>query len=112
MYNVNHLFVSREMNVKMLLAYGFRKDGQDYGYRCDVMNKQFTLQVNITTQGDIAATIIDKVTGEDYILHRITSATGAFVGQIREEHDAILLDIAENCFPQKHFKTTQADAIV
>lgn len=112
MYNVNHLFVSREMNVKKLLAYGFRKDGQDYGYRCDVMNKQFTLQVNITTQGDIAATIIDKVTGEDYILHRITSATGAFVGQVREEHDAILLDIAENCFPQKHFKTAQADAIV
>ena len=112
MYDVTHFFPCREINDKTLLAYGFRKDDQDYWYRCDVMNNQFTLQVKISSQGEIAASVIDKVTKEEYILHRIASATGAFVGQVREEHDAVMLDIAQNCFPQKHFKTRQADAIV
>ncbi len=85
MHDINDIFARREVDVQRLSAYGFCQNEQCYIYSRDVADGQFVMTVTITRHGEISAVVVDRLTEEEYILHRIRSATGAFVGKIREE---------------------------
>jgi predicted DNA-binding protein (MmcQ/YjbR family) len=112
MNDINDIFSQREMNFQNLESFGFHQDKQHYFYSCDLLNGQFIMTVKITLHGEISTTLVDKFTKEDYILHRITSATGSFVGKVREEYEWVLINIAKKCSTLKVFKTKQANEII
>ncbi|AOP43047.1 MmcQ/YjbR family DNA-binding protein [Edwardsiella piscicida] len=112
MHDINDIFVQREVDAQRLSAYGFRQNEQCYIYSRDVADGQFVMTVTITRHGEISAAVVDRLTEEEYILHRIRSATGAFVGKIREEYENELINIAEKCFSLHPFKTEQAKEVI
>lgn len=112
MKNINDIFAQRAINPSSLNTYGFKQDDHGYLYSSDLLKGQFIMSTRITMYGKVSTTLMDKSTGEDYILHLIPSATGSFVGKIRDEYERKLTDIAEKCFVLKIFKSKQAIAVI
>lgn len=72
---------------------------------------QFRLEVCISPAGEAACRLIDVLTQEEYVLHRIEGATGAFVEQVRAEYRAALLGIRDACFDRSGFRADDKRAL-
>ena len=104
------LFRSKKPDPDKLLRYGFCRDGGEYTYETGIAGGRFVLTVRVSTSesGAVDAEIRDANTGEAYVLHRVNAATGAFVGQVRNERDEVLRAVADACFDPDVFKSASA----
>ena len=105
-------FHNRKANPEKLLAYGFVQDHSGYCYGTEIADGQFRLVVSISRNGEVRTQVIDKETGDEYILHRTAKATGAFVGTVKADYEAALTEIDEKCFDPDVFKSEQAKEII
>lgn len=96
--------MKKKADIKKLKKYGFRKNGDKYSYSVDIMNGEFTLNIDITDETEIRTELIEKAFNEPYTLHLVESAEGTFVGQIREQYEKIIEEIKEKCFEIKAFE--------
>lgn len=71
----------------------------------------FALTIQISTDHAITTDLIEKETNEAYILYK-TTASGAYIGEIRAAIKQIIDDIAQNCYETAVFKTAQAQMII
>lgn len=94
---------NKKYNTKKLLDFGFKPVTDGYAYKTELMNGEFVLTVSIDKSGKVTTETIEKDTGDLYTLH-LTYSEGSFVGQIRDEYNSILKDIAENCYEIGIFK--------
>ena len=62
------------------------------------MDGQFRLVVSVTDVGKISTVLQEAAFGEEYILHRMPGANGAFAGRVKEEYELISQTISEQCF--------------
>ena len=53
----------------------------------------------------ISSDVIELSTGEKFMLYYVTSATGEFVGKIREEYNNIIEKVKNNCCSKNIFKS-------
>lgn len=109
---VETIFLRKTVNLEKLAAYGFIQDADAYSYRTVLPGSGFELTVQIAGQGKISTAVTDPATGEAYTLHLAGSAVGSFVGNIREEYENALREIAEKCFEPDVFKSAQAKALI
>jgi len=98
------------INVKALLDYGFIKNDNIYTYETNILNNKFKVLVNISDK--LESKIIDNLTNEEYILVDIDTATGNYVGKIREEYENILSDIINNCTSNNKYESKQTYEII
>lgn len=112
MLEPSELFARRRLVPEKLLAYGFRKAGDGYAYQTVLPESQFTLTVSVAPSGEVSAVVMDTAFSEEYTLHRVPGASGAFVGAVRAAYEAALLDIAERCAERDVFKTANARAVI
>jgi predicted DNA-binding protein (MmcQ/YjbR family) len=112
MKDIDEIFARRAVDVPALRAYGFVPNGRGHIYSCDVLGGDFTLSVKVSAQGHVSAAVTDAATHEDYLLHRVASASGPFVGQLRKAYELKLTDIAEKCFVADVFQSPQAKAVI
>lgn len=106
-------FDFKSPNYKKLLYYGFKCDGQCYGYITNILNGQFEMRVNIDGKsGEVKTELIDAGSGEPYTLHLVEDAGGAFVGEVREAFESVLSEIAEKCFESDVFKGEVAHFVI
>lgn len=105
-------FQKRKPNVDKLMSFGFETINENYIYTTNIVDNQMRLTVTITKDGVMNTEVIDISTEDEYVLHRIESAAGAFVGRVKAEYDAILTELMENCFDHDVFKTNQAREII
>lgn len=96
--------MKKNANVEKLKMYGFKKNKNVYSYSADIMNGDFTLNIDIINGNEIKTELIEKAFNEPYTLHLVESAEGTFVGQIRDEYEKIVADIKEKCFEIKAFE--------
>lgn len=96
-------FKNKRYNTKKLAEYGFKSSKKGYLYETELLDGQFVLNVNIDNDGNLSTETIEKDTGDLYTLH-LTYSEGSFVGQIRDEYNSVLKDIAENCYEMEIFK--------
>lgn len=90
---------------RALLAYGFMKSEETF-----TLQKELPcgLLLAVTVQGgEMKDELTDPLTGDPYILHRVEGATGAFVGEVREELAAALEEIEKKCFLSDPFGSEQ-----
>ncbi len=106
------IFKNKKMNLEQLLSFGFSKKGNMYTYSADIIGGQFEMTVHITQDERITTKIIDKATNDEYVLHKIPSACGKFVGAVKAEYEAILNDIAEKCFERDVFKSEYSKMVI
>jgi len=71
-----------------------------------------SLTVEVSPDGEVAAKVEDATFGEEYVLHLVPHAEGAFVGQVRTEYSEILDDIAKKCFDLHIFREEQSRALI
>ena len=90
--------MKKKADIKKLINYGFKKNKNKYSYSTDIMNGDFTLNIDVINENKIQTELIEKAFGEPYTLHLVEGAQGTFVGEIRDQYQQILNDIKEKCF--------------
>ncbi len=108
---LEELFKRKTVDIPKALTFGFIQKNSEYIYETDILDGAFLLQVIIDTDGNIDTKLIEKATDDEYVLHK-TSATGSFVGEVRNAIEAILIQVASHCFHTEVFKSTQAKDII
>ena len=99
-----NFFQYKKLNRKKLLDYGFQENKNAFKISREIFNGDFRLTIQIKQPNIVETTLLELATDETYTLH-LTTAQGSFVGQIREEYNKILEDIAEKCFEKDVFKS-------
>lgn len=105
-------FENRKLNIEKLLSYGFEKSDNGYMYRVDLVEGQMKMTVIVSRDGLVHTEVIDNTSGDEYVLHQVVGAAGAFVGQIKSEYEAMLEEISVKCFDLEVFKSEQAKAVI
>lgn len=95
-----------------LAAFGFKPEAGGYVYRAPLADGQFEAVVNVAADGRVTADAVDAETGEVYALVKVAAATGAFVGKIRSELEAVLTEAAAKCFYADRFKSAVARSVI
>lgn len=106
------VFKNRKPNDQKLLIFGFTKQKDSYTYSADIADGQMKMIVTVAKDGRIHTEVLDNSSGEEYVLHLVPSAVGAFVGQVREEYEALLEEISAKCFDLEIFKSKQAKNVI
>ena len=121
MLQASELFAKRRLVPEKLLAYGFCKEGDAYAYQTVLPASRFELTVSVAPADEdssaggacqVSTVLMDAASHEEYTLHRVPGAAGAFVGAVRDAYEAALLDIAEQCSERDVFKTANARAVI
>lgn len=81
-----------------LLQYGFTKTSDIYVYKCGIFNNEFTLIVEINNSSEVNTSLIENSFKEPYIIYKVPTSQGEFVGKIKKEVSLILEDIKNKCF--------------
>ncbi|MBQ7874259.1 MAG: MmcQ/YjbR family DNA-binding protein [Oscillospiraceae bacterium] len=101
-------FKNKTASAEKLLAFGFAEKNAVYSYSAPICGGDFTVEVTVVLPCSVAAKVKDSAFGEEYVLHLVADAKGAFVGKIREEYEAVLTEISKKCFEHDVFKTDYA----
>lgn len=105
------IFKYKKVKLNTLEDYGFTKNSDLYTIEQDIMDGEFTLSVQIDSQGQLDTNLIEKATGEEYMLYK-TNAQGAFIGEVRTAVGEVLSRIADTCYETAIFKTPQAQMVI
>lgn len=100
-------FEHKKLNPEKLLKYGFTKTSGSYQYMTAIMNGQLRLSVFIAFDGSVSTKVIDNLTNEEYLLYKVASSVGAYVGEVRSECENVLTDISLNCYDPDIFHSEQ-----
>lgn len=107
---IDNIFKNRRADFSKLTEYGFKKRGKSYKYTRILFGSGFEMTVAITEGGKISTKVTEPDVGE-YTLH-LTESTGNFVGQVREEYERTLKEIADACFLPDVFKAEQTKRLI
>ena len=110
-YKMYEMVLEKEINEEKLLGFGFVKCEKGFAYTKDIPDIQMTARVEIS-EGKLTTRLTDNFSGEEYVLHRVPSAVGSFVGLVRECHEKLLDDILKNCFDSDVFSEEQSKEII
>lgn len=109
-------FLKRRILWDKLIPYGFTKEKDRYVLNKNILENQFQMTVMITVNEETDVQVDTKLTDleskEEYTLHRVAGTTGIFVGAVRQGYDSILCDIADKCFEENIFQSTQAKELI
>ena len=95
-------FYHKKINTEKLLLFGFTASDAGYLYKTDLLNGQFELQLSVTGENKAVARLMEKAFGEEYTLHLIADAAGAFVGSVRKAYQAVIADFRERAGAPRH----------
>lgn len=110
MDTVDSIFAGKISNENALMEYGFTNKTYSFKYTTLLPECGLVLTVTVSENAldangkpEISVGLNDPDTGEPYVLHMVSSATGSYVGKVRRETELILRDISEKCFISPHF---------
>lgn len=107
----DELFRRKIVDIQKAILFGFVQSNSNYIYETDILDGSFLLQIIITPDGNIDTKLTEKAIGDEYVLYK-TNATGSFVGEVRNAIEAILKQVAEQCYNTEIFKSAQAKEII
>mgnify|MGYP002624552278 CR=1 FL=1 len=113
------IFTQKKLIPEKLLDFGFSKEGGEgsFSHKTEILGGEFTLFLGFSLgkvespRLHIETKLIEKATGEEYVLYK-TRAAGTFVGEVREAIEAVLLDVAEKCSVQSVFAFPQTERVI
>lgn len=105
-------FARRKLNREKLLRYGFAEGAQGYQYGTSVLNGELELTVFVSPDGSVSTQMTDTATGDEYVLYKVASSVGSYVGEVRAACGEVLTDIAQACFEPDAFRGEQTAAVI
>lgn len=109
---MSDIFTNKKVNFQKLLKFGFKKTDDGFCYSIYLLNKQFKLDIKITSTGKLHTKLFECETNDEYTLHLVQNATGTFVGKIKDEYDYVIKKIVDACFDNNIFKSEYAQRII
>lgn len=104
-------FKDKTVLFERLEPFGFSVVEDGYYYRRPILEGQLLVEIVITHSGQLLGKVVDVDMGEEYHVFRSATASGRFVGLVREAYQAILEEIAEACFCASPFRSEQANRL-
>ena len=98
------------INYNKLLEYGFILKDKTYYYEKNILDNRFKIIVEISSE--MISKVIDNRLDEEYLLVDVESATGNYVGTIKEEYNNILSDIINTCTKNEKYKSKQLKEVL
>ncbi len=108
---IEKIFKNYIPNNAKLEKYGFQLQDGAYRYAANIVDNQFRLDITIA-DNDIATSVTDLSTDEEYTLFLSDSAVGSFVGSVRTAYENALTDVALKCFDRCVFKLPYSQALI
>ena len=105
------VFSRRRFSTKRLEDYGFRNMDVCYSLSKEFMDGDFTAEIRVYQNGNIAGRVMDNMISEEYIPLRMPNYEGAFVGSVRAAYEELLLGIADACCTEVSFVSDQSNRI-
>lgn len=105
-------YKNKKVNISKLKNAGFIQNGDKFEYTRKILDGELELYVCIDSGAVIRTKITDTSCGEEYVLHLIDSAIGAYVGRVREIHKAFLDWIYNHCLENEVCISGQVKAII
>lgn len=106
------VFNHKKPNFEKLRAFGFTESNGTHTYRTTIADGQFQMSITLSKQAAISTQVIDLVSKDEYVLHRIAGTSGAFVGMIKTDYESVLLEVANKCFESDVFKNQPAQQVI
>ena len=91
---------------------GFVKNPKGWAYSAQIADGALICTISIVGSGKISEKVEDPATGDEYVQHRVSAASGKFVGRVRQDVMSLMAKIAESCFERDIFKTDFARQII
>ena len=91
-------FERKKPIIHKLLSFGFRKEEDRYVYQAPLMEGSLEAVISIQPDSEIKTDVFDPAAGEPYYLYHVQGAQGAFASAVRAELEALLYNVAEQCF--------------
>lgn len=107
----DELFRRKTLDIHKTVMFGFVQSNNNYIYETHILDGSFLLQIIIAPDGNIDTKLTEKAIGDEYVLYK-TNATGSFVGEVRNAIEAILTQVADQCYNTEIFKSIQAKEII
>lgn len=107
----DELFFRKRLNIEKALLFGFVRDESNYEYETDILAGMFRLQIVISSVGSVDTKLIEKETGEEYVLYK-TNSVGSFVGEVRKSIETVLIQVVDNCYDIDIFKLPQSKEVI
>lgn len=110
--DIETLFQFKRPDWLAISRFGFTVQDGRYIYKTNIMNGQFELVVTINKEGMVDTSLTDVDTGDLYVLHLVSTASGTYVGKVRLEYQNVMQKIADNCFVTEIFKSQQTHELI
>lgn len=93
----SHILRTAVPQKNKLLEYGFTAEENGFSLKINIPQTDFYAVIKIEPS-EVTAHVYESDTDERYALFDVVSASGAFVGELREKVELIINDIHTNCF--------------
>ncbi len=101
-----------KLNINGLLDIGFVEESEYYKYETTIINNQFHLIIKIEKNGVIVSDCFEISTKEKLMPYYVSSASGDFMGQIKDEYDRIIQTVKEKCCIKNIFKSEYSALVI
>lgn len=112
MEGLENILRNRKIDINKLLEYGFKEKNDNYEYKEILIENEFDIIFTFSKDGNLDSKVIDIVSEDEYLLVKVTTATGEYVGKVREAYKNKLDDIISKCSEVEVFKSNQAKQII
>lgn len=94
-----------------LLPYGFIKKNEKFYYTRKILDNRFEIRVWIQN-GNMFSLVYDIENECEYALVNVVTATGEFVGRVKEEYENCIQNIIEQCTSVSVFQFPQSKEMI
>lgn len=112
MRNLTKEFKNRKVIIENLIPNGFIKKDDTYIYEKDILNNEFKVVITISNTLEIISKVIELSLNDEYLLVDVPSASGEFVGKVKEKYDKVINEIITNCTTLEVFKNDYTKEVI
>ena len=105
-------YKNKKISVNGLKKFGFVKKDRVYEYKAPILDGELEITVTIDRNEAVSAKVYDGETGDEYVLHTVSGATGVYVGNVREAVKNVLSRLYNECFESEIYSAGQVKAVI
>lgn len=112
MRNLTKEFKNRKVIIENLIPNGFIKKDDTYIYEKDILSNEFKVVITIPNTLEITSKVIELSLNDEYLLVDVPSASGEFVGKVKEKYDKVINEIITKCTTLEVFKNDYTKEVI
>lgn len=111
MRNLNNRFKKLLVDYNKLKQYGFINQDNKYIYKKEIENGDFQVVI-VISEKEKYSKLIEIELDSEYVLVDVETATGDFVGNLRNQYENIINDVIAKCTTFENFNSRQAKEVI